>query len=291
MKTKAERFQEMKHGVEFIHYANPTEIRAAAINKQLRSESLKVNQRKQENVPYDQKDQCTQDVSNDTNIENNNYEHKVENSDHQKTPMHHSQLSSQPYVAEKYSSGSIYTCTSKSRMPPLNQYPNIVNALHYSPTRDDLPPPPPPPLSDVDYPTRYASKKKFARVSTAIRSSPEKQEDDFPLPPFPSTTSPEPILTIPPAPQAPPPPPINTKMAPTNAFDNKNSSVQTEMLMSLKRKPTRKQSALVGGGSNFLEQIRGGIRKYFLWVHHNMVYLLAPHLFFNRLQYKMKSCY
>lgn len=290
MQTKAEKFKKMQHGVEFIQYANPTEIKAAAINKQL---SLRVNQRKQENVPYDQKDtrlpQCTQDVSNHTNSGNNKHEHKIENSDHQKTPMHHSQLSSKLNVAEKYSSGSIYT--SKSLMPPPNPYPDIVNELHYSPTRDDLPPPPPPPLSEVDYPRRHASKKIFARVSTALWSSPEKQEDDFPLPPFPSTISPEPILTIPPAPQAPQPPPINTKMVPTNAFDKKNSSVQAELLLSLKRKSTRRKSALVGGGSNFLEQIRGGIRKYFLCVHHNMVYLLAPHLFVNRLQYKMKRCY
>lgn len=298
MKTKAERYKGKEHGVEFIHYANPTEIQAAEINKQL---SLRVNQRKQENIPYDQEDtrlpQCTQDVSNHTSSGNNKHEYKIENSDHQKTSMHHSQVSSQPNMAEKYSSGSINT--SKSRMPPPNRNPDIVIESHYSLIGNDLPPPPPPPLSpEDDYPRRYPSKKMFARVSTILQSLPETQEDDFPLPPFPSTISPEPIRTIPPAPKAPPPPNINTKMVPTNAFDDKNSSVQTSsaLLMSLKRKSTRRQSGLVGGGSNFLEQIRGGIRKlfwcFFFWlfffgVHHNMVYLLARFSFLKGYQKKL----
>lgn len=210
--------------------------------------------------------------------------------------MHHSQVSSQPNVAEKYSSGSINT--SKSRMPTPSRNPDIVNESHYSLIGNDLPPPPPPPLSpEDDYPRRYPSKKKIARVSTTLQSSPETQQDDFPLPPFPSTISPEPIRTIPPAPKAPPPPNINTKMVPTNAFDDKNSSVQTSsaLLMSLKRKSTRRQSGLVGGGSNFLEQIRGGIRKlfWFFWggfffgVHHNMVYLLARFSFLKGYQNKL----
>lgn len=178
--------------------------------------------------------------------------------------MYHSQVSSQPNVAEKYSSGSIDT--TKSRMPTPNRNPDKVNESHYSLIGNDLPPPPPPPLSpEDDYPRRYPSKKMFARVSTILQSSPETQQDDFPLPPFPSTISSEPIRTIPSAPKAPPPSTINTKMVPTNTSDDKNSTVQTSsaLLMSLTRKSTRRQSGLVGGGNNFLEQIRGGIRKFF----------------------------
>lgn len=118
-------------------------------------------------------------------------------------------------------------------------------------------------------------------MSTTLQSSPETQQDDFPLPPFPSTISSEPIRTIPPAPKAPPLPTINTKMVTTNASDNKNSSVQTSsaLLMSLKRKSTRRQSGLVGGGSNFLEQIRGGIRKFFC------IYLFIYFLYFFRIRF------
>lgn len=288
VEPKAQKFQDMKHGVEFSDYADPAKLRAQS-NSQPRPESLEVNQRRQENAHYDQKatrppngpqSQYSQDVSRHTNNENNN--HFVQTGNHHPPSMHQNQFSPHNRVADnRGSSSSIGSNIMRPNQPPPAPPPHLANLPHHSPQRDSLPPPPPPPpLPEDEDPRRYQPSPEITRVPTTHRPSPARQEVDLLPPPPPPPLSPEQNLPPPPPPPPvhsgmapPPPPPPPPPMSMTNGVDDnsstgsgQSSSIGSAIMSSPKLKPTPKQPAVVDERSNLLAQIRLGTRKYFILV-------------------------
>ncbi|XP_022292172.1 uncharacterized protein LOC111103294 [Crassostrea virginica] len=281
VETKAQKFQDRKHGVEFAEYADP-----AKLNNQIsqpRPESLEATQRRPDSVPYEQKSvrtpngpQYTQDVSrHHTNNANNNYVAQTGN--HQQPPMHHNQLSPVQMRNDRASSGSIGAAR-PSQPPPAPPPGHLVNAAHphHSPARDSLPPPPPPPPlgEDEDLRRYHQPSPEITRVPTTHRPSPARQDQmDLPPPPPPPPMSPEQNLPPPPPPPPvdvavapPPPPPPPPPMPMTNGFDDESSSTGSGSLVSAiaappKLKPTPKQPAVMDDRSNLLAQIRLGTHK------------------------------
>lgn len=287
VETKAQKFQDRKHGVEFAEYADP-----AKLNNQIsqpRPESLEATQRRPDSVPYEQKSvrtpngpQYTQDVSrHHTNNANNNYVAQTGN--HQQPPMHHNQLSPVQMRNDRASSGSIGAAR-PSQPPPAPPPGHLVNAAHphHSPARDSLPPPPPPPPlgEDEDLRRYHQPSPEITRVPTTHRPSPARQDQmDLPPPPPPPPMSPEQNLPPPPPPPPvdvavapPPPPPPPPPMPMTNGFDDESSSTGSGSLVSAiaappKLKPTPKQPAVMDDRSNLLAQIRLGTRMYLIHIY------------------------